>query len=410
MKRLLALVLVLLMVAGSLPAFAAGDQVVLRWMTKVENEEEAKQWRELADDVTKAYSNIVVEMETTDWSGYWTKLPIQLASGDAPDLLYMHALRAQDYCKDSFLNLDSYIANDPTINIKDFYSGVLGSFTIDNSIYGLPYDFGPYILYYNKTLFDKYGVEYPDADTNYEEFLNSCKALTKDGNYGFVFCSSMDYYVPQLLSDGAEIINSAGEFNVMSDEAVNALQRMADLINVYGYAPKIADVSNTVWNWEMFEGGNIGMLIDGPWSVTNVLNYCDFEVGYTTVPSSVKHVTTINGSGFGIFAGTKHPDESYKALSVITSPESQKKLAQWGRALPSRDSVRDYYYESLASQKGLEQAIKDSIAIGIPYYSTKKFQEVYNIFNDEMEAVFAGESTAADAAAMIQSQVNALLG
>lgn len=43
-------------------------------------------------------------------------------------------------------------------------------------------------------LFDKYGVEYPDENTTWEEFKDKCKQLTQDGNYGTVFASSLDYY------------------------------------------------------------------------------------------------------------------------------------------------------------------------------------------------------------------------
>ncbi len=30
------------------------------------------------------------------------------------------------------------------------------------------------------------------------------------------------------------------------------------------------------------------MLIDGPWTVTNVVNYCDFNVGYSIIPKAEK--------------------------------------------------------------------------------------------------------------------------
>ncbi len=88
------------------------------------------------------------------------------------------------------------------------------------------------------------------------------------------------------------------------------------------------------------------MLIDGPWTVTNVVNYCDFNVGYSIIPKAEKQVTTINGSALAVTSESKHPKEAYQALEVLTSPEAQKLLAENGRALPSRDSVRDYYYES----------------------------------------------------------------
>ena len=56
---------------------------------------------------------------------------------------------------------------------------------MNGDVYGLPYDFGPYIIYYNKDLFDKHGVEYPTSSMTWDEFLEKCRALTGDGDYGF---------------------------------------------------------------------------------------------------------------------------------------------------------------------------------------------------------------------------------
>lgn len=387
----------------------SGDETVeLHWLNKCESDVEAQIWQQVADLVHEKYPNITVTIENTDWTSYWTKLPVELASGNAPDLIYMHFSRASDYTN-SMLSISDYIEKDEDINIDDFYSGILDSFIFDDQVYALPYDFGPYIMYYNKDLFDKYGVEYPDENTTWEEFKDKCKQLTQDGNYGTVFASSLDYYDPQVLSLGGEIINEKGEFDITGDKTTAALQSLADLINVDKVAPKIADTANTVWNWEQFEGGNIGMMIDGPWGATNVTNYCDFNVGYSIIPKAEKQVTTINGSALAVTSESKHPKEAYQALEVLTSPEAQKLLAENGRALPSRDSVRESYYESTSELEGLEGAIKKSIEIGMPYYVTKKYSEVSTVFNSGMDTVWAGEVSAKDAAKDIQAQVDMIL-
>lgn len=423
MKKVKKLTSILLVAAMAISLFACGKKgsdeesaegkdgdgkVTLRWLNKCESDNEAKIWQQLADNVTKEYPDITVEIQNTDWTSYWTKLPVELASGNAPDLVYMHFSRASDY-KDSLLPLKSYLDKDDKVNVEDMYKGILDCFTFDDEIYALPYDFGPYLMYYNKDLFDKHGVKYPDENTTWDEWKEMCKQLSSDGDYGTVFASSCDYYMPQVLSLGGEIINEKGEFDITKPATIDALQQVADLINVDKYAPQITDTANTVWNWEQFEAGNIGTLIDGPWTVTNVINYCNFNVGYTTVPAAEKHVTTINGSGLAISKDSKHPEEAYKALASLTGEEAQKILAENGRALPSRASVRDYYYESMKEQEGLEDAIKESIEIGVPYYVTPNFSEVSTILNSGMDAVFAGEAKAKDAVTDIQAQVDGVL-
>ena len=104
-----------------------------------------------------------------------------------------------------------------------------------------------------------------------------------------------------------------------------------------------------------------------------------------------------------------HSDAARTHAVGQISPEAQKLLAENGRALPSRDSVRDYYYESTSEQEGLEDAIKKSIEIGMPYYVTKKYSEVSTVFNSGMDTVWAGEVSAEDAAKDIQAQVDMIL-
>lgn len=70
---------------------ASGDETVeLHWLNKCESDVEAQIWQQVADLVHEKYPNITVTVENTDWTSYWTKLPVELASGNAPDLIYMH--------------------------------------------------------------------------------------------------------------------------------------------------------------------------------------------------------------------------------------------------------------------------------------------------------------------------------
>ena len=63
----------------------------------------------------------------------------------------------------------------------------------------------------------------------------------------------------------------------------------------------------------------------------------------------------------------------------------------------------------MSEQEGLEEAIRASLDIGIPYHVTENFSEVSTILNSGMDVVFSGEAAAKEAAKDIQAQVDALL-
>ena len=53
-------------------------------------------------------------------------------------------------------------------------------FTRDGLQYGLPKYHGALALYYNKDLFDRYGVTYPDGSWDHGDYLEAMKQLTRD--------------------------------------------------------------------------------------------------------------------------------------------------------------------------------------------------------------------------------------
>ncbi|GHV47108.1 sugar ABC transporter substrate-binding protein [Spirochaetia bacterium] len=374
---------------------SGGGTTTVRWLMQVASEAEANQWRELAADVSKTYPEIKVEMSTVDWNGYWTKLPTELAGGNPPDILYMQVMRAKSYLEDGFAPIDDYIAADKTLNIGDFYPGILDGLTINGKRYCLPYDFGPYVLYYNVDLFDKHNVPYPD-EIDYATYRKICDQLSTGGDFGAAIAANIDRSIPFIWGDGASFFDSRGRFVINNPITVAAIQKQAEMIRS-GKAPRQTDTGNFQWDREQFYSGKVGTIPDGPWNVTNIKAQGNFKLGAAVVPKGdARRASPVAGSGFGISKGSKLKEEAYKAISVITNPASLTKLATWGRALPSRASVRNVYYEMHSDVRGLREAVERSCApeIGIPYVTTSNWQEVYNTINQNIEPVFLGNMDA----------------
>ena len=70
-----------------------------------------------------------------------------------------------DMVKESGIDMAPYQGSDEGIRIGD-------------QLYGLPFRNDYYVLYYNKTLFDKAGVEYPKHDMTWDEYRELAKKMT----------------------------------------------------------------------------------------------------------------------------------------------------------------------------------------------------------------------------------------
>ena len=251
---------------------ASGDETVeLHWLNKCESDVEAQIWQQIADLVHEKYPNITVTIENTDWTSYWTKLPVELASGNAPDLIYMNFSRASDYTN-SMLSISDYIEKDEDINIDDFYSGILDSFIFDDQVYALPYDFGPYIMYYNKDLFEKAGVkEFPETWT---EFLDAIKKLKASGVIPIAMGTQTTYmaghlhdqiFYKWLGTDAAKKLGSR-DMKWTDPEVVETLQFVQDLIDAGAFDKNAAGMTDNI-AMTQFQQGEAAMVITGPWNI-----------------------------------------------------------------------------------------------------------------------------------------------
>ncbi len=82
------------------------------------------------------------------------------------------------------------------------------------------------------------------------------------------------------------------------------------------------------------------MVEDGSWALKNILDGAGFRIGVAPFPRGpVKQVTLGTTDGFGIFAGTKHPEEAWEFLKFLISKDYGRAMAQAHFLQPARTSL-----------------------------------------------------------------------
>jgi len=91
---------------------------------------------------------------------------------------------------------------------------------------------------------------------------------------------------------------------------------------------------------DAFAAGLLAMVEDGSWSLKNILSAARFRVGVAPFPAGPKRkVTLATTDGFGIYAGTKHPDAAWELLKFLISKEYGRAMAQAYFLQPARVSL-----------------------------------------------------------------------
>ena len=370
---------------------ARAEPVKLTWFMWSGSEPEVVAWRHIAAMVTEKYPDIAVEFQTTSFPDYWTKLPALAASGKLPDIVSLQSLRAPGFAQ-IMEPLDARIKADK-FDASAFDPSIMKGLSRDGKQFAIPYDFGPLVLYYNRDLFAAAGLPLPKPGWTEADFDRDAQALTKDGHSGLVV-SVPDAFFVFARSRGATYIDKNGELDLTNDGMKQAFTAYVKLVSEQKVAPLFpasGTQSSSVANGR-FTSGAIGMYVDGPWQLINVKRKSAFTLGVAPLPArSAGSLTMTAGSGFGIAGTSKHRDEAWKAIQVMTSPEAEQYLAENGRALPARTAQQKFWFETAAKDVvGAQEAITTALQTAQPYVTTPNWATVASLFEQYAPLAFAG--------------------
>jgi multiple sugar transport system substrate-binding protein len=364
------------------PAAASGQKVSLRWFFWTGSEEEVAFWQSLAADAMQNVPNVDITFETDTFANFWTRLPTMVASGSVPDLIGLQSLRTGSFAsRNIYLPLDDLIAADKDVNIDDFNKGIRDGLSYKSKIYALSYDFGPIVVYYNKSFFDKAGVPLPKDDWTWDDFIQTSKALTRDIDgtavMGFAAPNSFDSMIPFIFSNGGDYVDADFKKSQLSTpETIDAMQWYVDLIYKQKVSVVVDDPGNANWVTDQFYGGRAAMFTTGPWNFVNARSKVKDVWDVTLLPrGKAGSVSWIAGSGFGIAAGTKFKTEAWQVLKYITSTEGLIKVAKAGRGYPGRVSAQPSFYRTDVPPEH-QQIIATQALSGKPYRTNSTWQEI----------------------------------
>jgi len=311
----------------------------------------------------KRHPNIIVKAENTPWGSFLTKYLTQAAGGSLPDLMYVHFSWIQNFIKlKTVISLDPYIANQHDFNIGDFTKPSLVAYRNrkDNHLYGIPYDTGPIVLFYNKDIFDKAKMAYPNESWTLDRMKQAAQELTHGTGpskvFGFVGVQgpgATDLGPIGLYPFGARYVNEYAETKCYLTEpaAVSALEWWYDFYKK-GIAPSPAQVA-TMPGGDVFLFGRAAMMPNGSWATPGLNQNAKFKWDMTYWPRGPKaHSTAAEGSCYSITASSQQKDAAWLYLNEYLSPAGQIFMwASTGRGSPARNSAWPAYLSSKFAPK-----------------------------------------------------------
>lgn len=235
---------------------------------------------------------------------------------------------------------------DPNLDFADFSNaGIAWATQADGRMDSLPFNIDPWVIYYNKELFDAKGIAYPK---NFQEILDAAARLNdpSKGISGFVARGLKNANVPVwtsfLLGYGGTFIDSKGKLTTDNQAAIDAARMYQTLLAKYG--PQ--GVAGFNWNeaQSLFLQGKAAMWLDGIGFAQPLEDPTKSrivgKVGYGVMPAGPKaQVAAMFGDGEGISSFSKKKGPAWYYLQWASNKANQFRMLQAAAGAPVRNSA-----------------------------------------------------------------------
>ncbi len=273
---------------------------------------------------------------------YLVKLTSELSAGTAPDIFYLDSSYAQQFIRSGAIYPLDYFIQKYNFPVSDFATSLLQPFEYNGHIYGFPKDFSTLALFYNKDLFDKYGVPYPTNNWTWQDLLTAAQKLNhpEDGVYGLSLSpNALDRVMPFIFQNDGEVVNSQMQPMLNTPQDIQAIQFYFDLHNKYHVAIQPSDVG-AGWNGDAFGRGKVAMIMEGPWAYSFLKEtYPQINFGMAVMPMNKSRATMIYTVCYAMSRSTPDKEAAWKVMEFLLS-DGMKVFTEKLGVIPTRFSVQ----------------------------------------------------------------------
>lgn len=333
---------------------------------------------EVAEEFMKRNPDIFVEV--TIVSSYESQFQNFMAASNVPDVFCVPDGNFGQWVDTGVMkNIQEYFDNSTVIDKENIAPSALQRYRWNGltmgtgDLYAMPKDITPYVMYYNKDLFDQYDVDYPSPD----DIMNPYQATAMWRKFGYdldtvriktngelrimddhVYGVAKLYPEGLIWSNGADYLSEdRTEVLIDSPEFIQAFEYIVEAQMKYAVAPTGKVLTSTPEK-NLFLNGKAATYIEGRSVTTDLRKRATFNWDIAPIPAfeTNQQVNGWSGSvGYGIYSNSEHPDEAYRVAEFFTSKDGQMIMAKAGFTAPLYNDAQTTE-EFFAIEEGLKPA------------------------------------------------------
>lgn len=323
----------------------------------------------------------------------------------APALIQLNEISTEYmYNSGAITPMQEFVKKD-NYDLTKLEDTLINYYTINGTLYSMPFNSSASILLYNKDAFKEVGLDPEKAPKSYKELAEAAKKLTK-GTERYGFAMIMDaWFIEQLLANENTLY--VNEENGRAGKSPTAVAYNGEKIKtIFNWLNDMYhDNTATSYGKEYqntraaFLSGKVSMYIDSSAGIQQLTELANFEIGSAYVPSENGEFTGVPIGGASLWITNSVSDEEQAAawdfVKYAVSKESQ---ALWASST-GYYSVNKEAYDLDLLKKDLEKTPQKLVAVN-EIKDTQKtaatsgaivgvFPELRKVMTDSMEKVLS---------------------
>ncbi|GAA1368216.1 ABC transporter substrate-binding protein [Streptomyces beijiangensis] len=297
-----------------------------------------------AREFERTRPGVTVDVQLTPNGTYWTKLRTACTGGVAPDVFWMNGPNFGLYAEAGQLLPLETEGSDAVLRPADFPPDLVSLYRWKGTQYGAPKDFDTVALWFNKEIFDRAKVDYPDSTWTWQTLINNAQRLTdrKRGIYGVgAPVRAQENYYNSIPQAGGWVLSEDKKRSGYSDEHTReGLQLWIDLIHRYRASPSLQQMADTDPT-QMFQSGTLAMTYEASYNAATF--YADPElrakVDVAPMPKGRRRATVLHGLANVVYARTPHPELAREFVRFLGGERASLLQGKYGTAIPARNGT-----------------------------------------------------------------------
>ena len=363
------------------------------------------------------YDSGILKEDYSEWCAR------KLLRGDLPDVFMVLDTDFNQYCSLGALrNLDDIITEDTEFDESKYFTTALDIGKNSGHQYALPYEVVPTLLFVNKSLLAKEGIEMPKQDWTWSDMYEICRKVTRDtdgdglidqfGTYNYNWLNVVQTSGASLFSDDFSRVNFA------SEEVYDAL-RFTRKIYELNQGQKVTqeDYNNGKVAFMPLTFAEYRTYKTYPYKIKK---YTGFQWDCTTFPAGSEGANTseVDALLIGISEWTEHEQLAWEFLKQLTyEEEMQMDIFRYSQGVSVLKNVTMSEEAAAAIQEDMdagEQVIDSGLLCNVieegiiaPHF--QRYEQVINLADNEISKMLEEDKNIDSTIKIFQRSINSYL-